>query len=361
MSLPTSADIGRFSLFIRLTAISNLIGEARPELAKLTAVTGVAPMLTIELPKDRFGYDNSVVLARVATPYWLMIGPWNFDLISLAWSLSTTNEELRDALLAVYDACFAKTEIASPWRWAEAAQTTVVRVADGLTKCGVEVQGVVSANRLMPDQFEGADKARLVQDHLGDVLRVKMAWGIGTLARKATLGWVFDANDHLVTRRIDLGPYATGSVSPSPGWRTDDAEQLVQAIAKAVSDGQWDLGAGDPTRIDNYLAADPLDVAAAWWLRELGYSAVKHDGAGIRGPLNVITTTRRVGLAMVKTAFADAALAQKPLVMFAEGGYSKDASRWANEAAVALYEIDRESMRIFAASSLATEHIPQVV
>ena len=79
------------------------------------------------------------------------------------------------------------------------------------------------------------------------------------------------------------------------------------------------------------------------------------------GPLYVVTTGKRCGLGAVKTAFADAALERKPLVMFAEGGYTRDALTWANKASVALYEIDSQSLGIYAVSALATEHVPHVI
>jgi hypothetical protein len=291
--------------------------------------------------------------------------------VNAVWDLETAADQLRDALLATYDACLAKSEIASPWRWAEPFRSTVVRVAEGLTKCGLDVEGVVSANRLLPDQVEGAGKPRWVPNDFGDALRIKMRWGVSTLARKATLGWVFDANDHLVTRRVDLARYLTGNISRSPGLATDDADLLVQAVARAVDEAKWDPAEGRISYGDTRDAAHPLDAAAAWWLRELGYPSVEArtwedvGGGGplhgVSGPLHVVTTAKRCGLGAVKTAFADAALKRQPLVMFAEGGYTRDALRWANKASVALYGIDSQSQGIYAASVLATEHVPHVI
>ena len=93
-------------------------------------------------------------------------------------------------------------------------------------------------------KFEGAGKPHWVPTNFGDALRIKMRWGMGTLARKATLGWVFDANDHLVTRRVDFARYVTGTISPSPGLATDDADLLVQAVTRAVDEAEWAPGEG---------------------------------------------------------------------------------------------------------------------
>jgi hypothetical protein len=88
-------------------------------------------------------------------PHWLIVRSRTYGLVEFPWDFETADSQLRDALLATYDACIAKSEIATPWRWAEPSQSTVVSVADGLTKGGLDVEGVVSSNRLMPDKFDG--------------------------------------------------------------------------------------------------------------------------------------------------------------------------------------------------------------
>jgi hypothetical protein len=366
MNFPTGDEVAAFLLFMRLTAIRKLIIDARPELTELTTVAGPQLALTIDLPASPSGYHNRVVFAqgRGGMPHWLIVGSRSYDLVSFAWSLESADDQLRDALLATYDACLAKSEIASPWRWAQPVQSTIVRVAEGLTNAGLDVQGLVSANRLIPDQFEGAGKPSWVPPDFGDALRIKMRWGVSTLARKATLGWVFDANDHLVTRRVDVARYITGTISPSPGLATDDVDLLVQAITRAVNEGEWDPGQGRISHSDIGYATDPLDGAAAWWLRELGYPNVEarasHEG-GMCGPFHVFTTDKQCRLHAVKTAFADAAVEGKPLVVFAQGGYTRDALKFATRASVALYVIDSQSLGIYPASALASEHVPHVV
>jgi hypothetical protein len=367
MSFPSADEVAAFLLHLRLTGILRLVTEARPELTELTVVAGLPLALTIDLPASPAGYHNRVVLASARggyMPHWLIVGSRTYDLVQSAWDFETADSQLRDALLATYDACLAKSEVATPWRWAEPSQSTVVSVADGLAKGGLDVEGVVSCNRLMPDKFDGAGKPHRIPTDFGDALRIKVSWGLGTLARKATLGWVFDANDHLVTRRIDFARYVTGTVSPSPGFTTDDADLLVQAVTRAVDEAEWAPGEGRVPDSEISYGTHPLDAAAAWWLRELGYPGVEaHAGheLGVCGPLYVVTTGKRCGLAAVKAAFADAALERKPLVMFAAGGYTRDASAWANKASVALYGIDSQSLGIHAVSALATEHVPHVI
>jgi hypothetical protein len=267
MSFPSADEVAAFLLHLRLTGIQRLVTEARPELTELTVVAGLPLALTIELPASPAGYHNRVVLASARggyMPHWLIVGSRTYDLVQSAWDFETADSQLRDALLAIYDACIAKSEIATPWRWAEASQSTVVSVADGLTKGGLDVEGVVSSNRLMPDKFDGAGKPHRIPTNFGDALRIKMSWGLGTLARKATLGWVFDANDHLVTRRIDFARYVTGTISPSPGFTTDDVNG---GAAGDLIEPRGENGVGrEAVRVAGEVGEDGLGD----FLRELG-------------------------------------------------------------------------------------------
>lgn len=364
MNFPTADETAIFLHFMRLTAIRDRVIEARPDLTELTAVA--PPVLTIDLPASPTGFHNRVVLARGRgyVPHWLIVGPRGHDFVNAVWNLEIADDQLRDALLATYDACLAKSEIASPWRWAEPTRSTVVRVAEGLANAGVVVEGVVSANRLMPDEVEGAGKPHIVPTSFGDALRVKMRWGRATLARKQTLGWVLDANDYRVTRRVDLVRYLTGTVSLSPGFVTDDADLLVQAVTRAVDEAEWDSGQGRISHSDIDCADQRLNAAAAWWLRELGYPNVEaraSDEVVFSGPLHVVTVNKRCPLRAVKSAFADAAVEGKPLAVFAQSGYTRDAIRFANSAPIALYEMDSQSLAVHPASALAAEHVPHMI
>src|SRR3954451_9096870 len=133
MSFPSADEVAAFLLYLRLTGIQRLVTEARPELTGLTVVAGLPLALPIGLPPSPAGYHNRVVLASARggyMPHWLIVGSRPYDLVQSAWDFETADSQLRDALLANYDACIAKSEIASPWRWAEPCQSTVVSVAD---------------------------------------------------------------------------------------------------------------------------------------------------------------------------------------------------------------------------------------
>lgn len=369
MSFPTADEVASFALFTQLDTIRDLVLDARPDLSQHTEVGAREGklMLTVDLPPTRAGYARRVILGRVHgnhLPYWLIVGSQTRDTFEFAWELSTPRESLRDSLLATYDACLSGGRLESPWRWSEPRHATVVRIADGLDAKGVEVTGVVATNRLMPDAIEGARAPHSVPLEFGDALRVEMTWGTAVLARKPTLGWVLDANDHLRTRRLDLGSFATGSTSRSPGLSSDDSDLLISAVVGALQAGPWDFPDGELKHAQLPYSDYPQDGVTAWWLRELGYPDARPRGCdlpGVDGPFHVVTHSKRCGLGTVKTAFADAALAHKPLVMFAEGGFTRDASRWADQARIALYTLYNEVHRISASSALAEEHVPKVI
>lgn len=228
----------------------------------------------------------------------------------------------------------------------------------------MEITGVAGANRTIPDEVQGSRAPVAVPESFGDALRVKMPWGTGTLARKPTLGWVFDAHDGLLTRRLDLAMFATGASRGVPGLVTDDPELLVRGVVGAVQAGPWEALAGEVSPVDVEGTEQPLQAAAAWWLREFGYAGVEPpmwDHPGVRGPVHVVVTETFCRLGAIKTAFADAAVEGKALVIFSVGGYTRDATAWADRAGVALYSMHPNSYRAYPASALAREHVPKLI
>jgi hypothetical protein len=89
-----------------------------------------------------------------------------------------------------------------------------------------------------------------------------------TRDRFGQIDQLFDANNHVVTRRVDFARYLTGTISPSPGFATDDADLLVQAVTRAVDEAEWDPVEGRISHSKISYGTHPLDAAAAWWLSE---------------------------------------------------------------------------------------------
>jgi hypothetical protein len=235
-------------------------------------------------------------------------------------------------------------------------------VADSLIESGIQVQTVVSANRVKREPDEEELRATVIDPAFGDALRVKMPWGIGTLARKAQLGWVFDVQTTDSTRRVDLAEALTGVASVSPGLITDDAELLVQGVTRIATGAEPLRVNGSISPLDSHPRR--LEATSSWWLRELGYSGFEADASAdgaVTRTCHVVTSHRRFGLSALKKAYADAALERKSLVVFTEGGYTRDARRWADKARVALFAVGQELAHIRPASAFAAEHIPDVL
>jgi hypothetical protein len=354
-----SAEIEGDWAFLQLTGVRAALVEARPSIAKRVVVHG-RPALTVDLPS---GF--CVVLGRFRTlsmHCWMIVARQGGEYIESAWHVSTPEEHLRDAVLAIYDACVTGAALPTPWCWSEPSRSTVVQVADSLIESGIQVQTVVSANRVKREPDEEELRATVIDPAFGDALRVKMPWGIGTLARKAQLGWVFDVQTTDSTRRVDLAEALTGVASVSPGLITDDAELLVQGVTRIATGAEPLRVNGSISPLDSHPRR--LEATSSWWLRELGYSGFEADASAdgaVTRTCHVVTSHRRFGLSALKKAYADAALERKSLVVFTEGGYTRDARRWADKARVALFAVGQELAHIRPASAFAAEHIPDVL
>src|SRR5687768_3538639 len=110
------ADVSRLLEFIQLR---DTIVRARPELApQMSEPDG--RKLTIDLLPTQPEPGPKVVIAmmlvqRVFT--WAIVGrAGKAGVVTTAWPTGTSTEELRDAALAVYDACCCEREPESPWR-----------------------------------------------------------------------------------------------------------------------------------------------------------------------------------------------------------------------------------------------------
>lgn len=366
MEFPSSSEIRWFADSLKLEGLKQCLLSAHPDLRAVTSLSQAQPMaLGLDLPPDRRGFGRRVVAGRVATrssAHWLIVGARSTELMTSIWDLATHDEVLRDAIVATYRACMAESDLPSPWRWAEAERSFIVRVADALVVEGVAVSAVAQQNRLVPDATEGASSPRPIPLAFGEALRLEADWGNATLSRKPTLGWVLDADDHLITRRLDLGYFMNGVSSKAPGLEAEDPEELASAVARATRTATWQPTDGH-IRLALFLGDSPLHEAVAWWMRQLGYPETethdRYDGPVFYGDWYIHVATRRCTLSDVKTAYADAAMDGRPLIMFGTRGFTRDAAVWAVKARIPAFNIAGEDYQLSASNALAEEHVPQ--
>lgn len=354
---------------LQLLQLRNSIGQLRPDLARLTSEPD-GPLITIDLPDRPTDSRPRVVVAKAYAKgmlVWAIVGPaGRAGFVTTAWPTSSGTEDLRNATLAVYDACVAGRMPDSPWCWNQPEVTSVVRVADALTEAGVQVEFVVSTNRLIEDDEDvGPDEAyKWIPSTIGEALRIPTDWGSVTLAHRNGLGWVLDTSDEKNAWRMDLEELATGRPSDGPGLITEDTAHLVKAIERVVESGdaQW-----NPLRFPR----DPLAFAhskthdmAGRWLHAMGFSTVtapEYEGDEWGGPFQVVTDAKSWSLSALKAAYADATVAGKRLVVFSEAGFSAPAAKWASAASVPLFSWPPSHDRISPRSAAAEVLMPRVL
>lgn len=353
---------------LQLLQLRDSIVEVRPELGPLLS-EAQGPLITIDLPDKKADSRPRVVVARFNAKrmlVWTIVGhAGGAGFVTTAWPTSIGTAELRDATLAIYDACVSSRMPDSPWRWNQTMFTPVVRVADALADAGVQVDRVVSTNRFIEDDDLGPDeKYEWVPSPIGDALRILTNWGSVTLAHREGLGWVLDTSDQDNTWRIDLGEFATGDRSDAPGFVTEDTARIVEAVQRLVESGElpW-----NPLKFPrDPLAFAPIEShgAAGRWLHAMGFSTVaapEYEGDTWDGPFQVVTDAKSWSLSGLKVAYANATVVGKRLAVFSEAGFSPPAEKWASAASIPLFSWPPTHDRISPRSSAAEVLMPGVL
>jgi hypothetical protein len=317
------------SSWLRLERVRGSIEEARPDLAHLVS-TDTVRMITIDLPCTRFDDRPRVVVGDVTAAYWpyvLVTGLSGMTFLYSSWPVSAECSDVAAAAWIMYESCsHGDGALPSPWRWSETEPSAIVEVADVLTAAGIEVTAVADSNRLIPDRLEGHRDVRPLPEHFGPALRAECDWGTLMLSRRHTLGWVLDGNDGLDSRRLPLAHHMGRTGHQFPGVDEATPQQLADGVRAAVKAGPWD-SLGNRFAFADFPGDVPVHEHVAWWMRELGHPHAHAYGYAqpvVEAPVHVSISVRgrQLSLPEVKAAFADAALASKPLFLFARAGFS---------------------------------------
>jgi hypothetical protein len=248
----------------------------------------------------------------------------------------------------------------SPWRYGQSERSPIVQLAEALSDGGLDVDAVVSTNRVVPSRYDFGE-GHWIDSSLGEALRLELEWGTAVVSLKPTLGWVMDVDSGLAVRRMDLSRSLTGKPSSAPGLAADQIETVATAVRQVVEAGPPEPTDGRPP-VEVLLHERPDILATAWWMRELGYARTEAYGDTIASTAHVEVWSRQTPVAIgdVQRTFARAALEGKKPLLIATSQFTRSARKWADDADIALFTLWGEDLMLHQASKHAEEHLPRV-
>lgn len=149
-------------------------------------------------------------------------------------------------------------------------RSPIVQLAEALSDGGLDVDAVVSTNRVVPSRHDFGE-GHWIDSSLGEALRLELEWGIAAVFLKPTLGWVMDVDSGLAIWRMDLGRSLTGLPSAAPCLVADQIETVAAVVRRVVEEGPSEPTDGRPP-VEVLWDERPEIHAAAWWMRQIGYA-----------------------------------------------------------------------------------------
>lgn len=297
------------------------------------------------------------------------------------WDTGTPLEVLADAF---HEKALAVTEgrqETSPWRWAEAEASDIVRLADALTSRGVTVDYAMADNRLrVVFGAHGYEFRR----HLGEghLLLVRVADRRLWVYRRPELGWLADVHAPSQRRvwRVDLNAQLFGSAGTAPGVPADrvSVDELAGALVGVVKELRdaptpaTALYSGDgtihgsteamlpPQAVGRSVDPENPCALAAAQLNAFGFGDVHFSVDGtelVSAEYQVVwwLRERSLGLPDLKRLFADAAVQGKLLLVLARHGLTGPAEEFADRSRSFAFSFDPRRARVFNGNRLASE------
>lgn len=366
MAFPTYSEAQATVRHLAVYDLHRKVLAARPDLAEQVTFLEASSLVRADVPGGAVGAgigrkDNGI--------YWMVHSLGLHHHVSY-WPVRTSPETLAPVFLAYVDSRSQGTPPPSPWCWDETTRTRAVDLADRLTRLGMTVTAVVAENRLYEKYKPRRETFVLTQAPaaLGDALAVEADTLTATVAYREALGWVMDIEDDDRTRRWHLGPeFARDPLSDNPVPQAD-VHALAERVKSMLTGGYGRFAdAVQPSLDQTFDSPDPLVTAAAWWLREVGVLDARDDDfpeprvdcPGIAVTLH--RQSRPFGLPALQRAVGVAAVRRERAAVFSTHGFTRDASRFADEAKVPLFTIATDSGRAWGASDLASALLPQAL
>lgn len=303
------------------------------------------------------------------------------DTTGSLWDMRTPPETMAAALRERALAVAEGRPQTSPWRWDEADESAITRLADALDARGVTVEYAVAANRHRAVLGEGGYEFPRHPGQ-GEVLRVRVPGKRVWVFLRPGLGWLVDVHDQerQLVWRVDLGEHLFGEPGTAPGLTADrvSAVELADALVpvlKGLEEAEPPTTVLDPGdgsldgRTDQMLppgvtgapvGPDRPCVVVAAQLNAFGFGDVRASGDGVELTSEAFHITwwrrsRPLGLPDLKRLYADASVEGKGLLVLSEPGLTGPAEEFADRSRSFAFRFDPRRGHVFGGNQLTQE------
>lgn len=376
MHFPPADVVASHIEFLRLTGLAGDLTEQLKPLGLTANVDHFRPSLVqyIGVPLPAGG--NVLVFAHPKGA-WIVGGPRQVG-VPMVWPIETPANEIVDVAAHITRQCVTGEPMPSPWRWGRTRPSRLTDLADALLAHGLnEDEVVIPATHTL----EGT----AIRRNWGptDVVRVHFDDATFEVTHNPTTGWAVDheyAGAVGSRRRLDLNRATTGHSEPTPLVPEGllDANQLADLLRRQRPDApthdQWHpLLAYAPqpraaapnesltgTELKAYGERQDARYAAAW-LRWCGFtdartSGKKHSEVDARHiTVHIHRAKTPAGQAIVERALGKAAMQGNRAAVISRTSFTRDASKLADAAGVALFTQD--GSRVLRPHSTVGKHL----
>ncbi|QAY69743.1 hypothetical protein [Xylanimonas protaetiae] len=324
---------------------------ARPDLRDAVTVAGRSQSL---LKVDTGGDHGVAVGLGIESPggcrAWLIAGQGYDGDIRTYWSPALPQSAIVEAVLATLDHVDPTTHrvspLTSPVRWAEPEHGPATDLADALDARGVRVTNVIGVNRLAQQRRGGQLVNIEVPAAVGHAVEIQCQWGSPTIALRAGLGWVMETpGNYRFGRLPDRWPLPDRFTVPLLDRRPIPAFGSIDALADVVverarlsEDDYWEEHLGQVPLVSLPIR-HALTTLGSWGLR--GAGRYNHPDEGIRELPDAVVLSfegeKPVGKPALLRRLGEIFGVQKPVIVVAESGYSRDAKNLAESRGLLLF------------------------
>jgi hypothetical protein len=362
VNFPPGGVLASERLFHRLLALASELQALLDPLRLKAEVTHdpqtLSQYISIPLPAG-----GNVMLLLDSKGAWIVgrpLGPHELGELT-AWPLETPQATLLDIAAEAARASIERRPLLSPYCWGRAEHSVITGLADALVALGVPAEDIHVPRALTP---EGNKLVR----HGGHLERLVLQEETGgaqvEVALRPGLGWTadFEAHDDPGSRgRMDVRFAVYHVREPRPDMPlselpVDDLAGLLQewSAADIGTSNKWGrLWRYAPTPRRSQPDHGDLDDhwALADWFHWCGFTDVQPQRVGRSVQLSgkhllvhLHSAASTAGLSVVQRVQGQASVTASRAAVMSRAGFTRQARRWADDAGVALFGLDRGSV-----------------